>query len=554
MEGKDERQRALNIIWNASNNYSLYTDLKAFDENGKADLYWNYIIGALYKHYDYNLLNNFFHTLMYDRDYIFYKKIFLLGIERCIFHKDKKVRPALVNLRINYAKKAAEQQAIDLYGEISSAYFRKVLGYETKARDIISDLLEELNFSDLNTEEVINKFNNILNKYFQPEYKEEFYLKKVKRSRIFSFMGRGNKSKENLLYLEDDTFKHKSGKSKLNIGSKWIKFREKRDNKEREFIENYFGNSIMGDRKTETVEKILCSENHENCHLHFTRGQFKNLEDPMLRYQITSKQREKNKKYYKDNYIRNTINIIKLTNKIKNALFYSSSYSIKSDTGKLMPERVWRTFLNDNKVFLRNINDELTDLSVDIMLDASASQIYRQEIIATEAYIIAESLTRCNIPVKVYSFCNMRDYTVINILRDYNEVKNNDRIFNYYAAGFNRDGMAIRTALYMMKKTNYRHKILIVLSDGKPNDMLSLPAEGIIPLRKEYAGAIGVEDTAIEVRNGLKEGITILCVFTGADEDLPSVKKIYGQNFARIKSIERFADTVGILIEKQLLR
>mgnify|MGYP000380043123 CR=1 FL=1 len=111
----------MNIIWNASGDYSLNPELKAFDENGKANLYWNYIIGALYKHYDYELLDDFFATLKYDSDYIFYKKIFLLGVERCIFYKDKKERPALVSLRNNFAKKAAEHKEADVYGEICSA-------------------------------------------------------------------------------------------------------------------------------------------------------------------------------------------------------------------------------------------------------------------------------------------------------------------------------------------------------------------------------------------------------------------------------------------------
>jgi len=54
------------------------------------------------------------------------------------------------------------------------------------------------------------------------------------------------------------------------------------------------------------------------------------------------------------------------------------------------------------------------------------------------------------------------------------------------------------------------------------------------------------------VRKGQRDGISILCVFTGLDEDIPDAKKIYGYNLVRIKSQERFADMVGIMIQNEL--
>lgn len=53
-------KRALNIIWNASDDYSIEPQFKAYDKNGEADIYWNYIIGAVHKYYDYTLLRGFF--------------------------------------------------------------------------------------------------------------------------------------------------------------------------------------------------------------------------------------------------------------------------------------------------------------------------------------------------------------------------------------------------------------------------------------------------------------------------------------------------------------
>lgn len=551
-----EKQRALNIIWNISNNYSLAPELTAYDERGKADLYWNYIIGAVYKYFDYNLLNDFFSTLKYDRDYIFYQKIMMLGLEDCIFNKDSKDRPVLAGLRYDCGKKAVKNQdGTEVFDEIAAAYFSRIIGCDMKVGDNVNSLLDDLNFgTNLNTEQLISRMNLIIRKYFEPEYNDEFYIKKVKVN-MLGFMGRRqsiNRSPGNGSLF---TFKdNKEGKSYLKAGkiiSKWLKFKEKSDSKERDFIKNYFGISMMDESNTKALENILCSGNHEKCRLHFTRGQFEDNEDSKLRQSLTSAQRDKNKNHYTENYIRNTNNIIKLTHRIKNAI-ENYSYSMKSQEGKLLSEKAWRTVLEDNRVFIKNVKDEIPDMSVDIMLDASASQLYRQELIAEEGYIIAESLTRCHIPVKIYSFCNMRNHTIVNLFRDYNEVNGNDKIFNYYAAGFNRDGMALRTALHMMENSKFNHKILIVLSDGKPNDMLGIASEGAIPFQREYSDEAGVSDAASEVRNGCKKGISIICIFTGRDEDVPSVKKIYGQKFTRIMSLDKFAEMVGILIEKEL--
>jgi nitric oxide reductase activation protein len=170
-------------------------------------------------------------------------------------------------------------------------------------------------------------------------------------------------------------------------------------------------------------------------------------------------------------------------------------------------------------------------LSVDILLDASGSQYDRQKHVASQAYIIAESLTRCHIPVKVYSFRSEKEYTIINLFRDYNETDKNDKIFEYTASGSNRDGLAVRTALYMMKNSACEHKILIILSDGVPNDTEGIATEKSSHLKYDYIADAGIDDVAFEVRKGWHESIPVLCVFTGVEADLFAAKKILRAQF-----------------------
>ena len=90
---------------------------------------------------------------------------------------------------------------------------------------------------------------------------------------------------------------------------------------------------------------------------------------------------------------------------------------------------------------------------------------------------------------------------------------------------------------------------MILLSDAKPNDIIKLRREGAFI---DYADAPGIQNTAQEVRALLRQDAAVICVFTGDDEDVPAAHTIYGRNFARIRSLDQFADTVGTLIQNQI--
>ena len=179
---------------------------------------------------------------------------------------------------------------------------------------------------------------------------------------------------------------------------------------------------------------------------------------------------------------------------------------------------------------------------MDILLDASASQIERQESVSTQAYMIAESLTRCGIPTRVYSFCTLNGCTVLRLFRDYEESSKNEAIFDYCAAGWNRDGLAFRAAGWMMRSSHCERRLLMILSDASPNDDRKLVSAG---KKEDYNGLPGVMDTAAEVEKLRRQGVSVMCVFTGEEEDLPNARRIYGRDLVRIRSIEQFADAVG---------
>ena len=226
--------------------------------------------------------------------------------------------------------------------------------------------------------------------------------------------------------------------------------------------------------------------------------------------------------------------------------------SIKANAGPVDPRLAWRAAkLDDEKVFTRTENQNAGDISVDILLDASHSQISRTAMISSQAYIIAEALARCRVPCRVMSFCSMSGFTVLRQFNDYSFSCDNSSIFDYYAEGCNRDGLAIRAAGDLMAQSSCEHKMLIVLSDVKPLDVAKI-RKNERDVGESYDGIRALTDTAHEVRRLRADGISVICLFTGDDAELPAARMVYGQDFVRIRDFSLFADTVGKLIIDQM--
>ena len=134
--------------------------------------------------------------------------------------------------------------------------------------------------------------------------------------------------------------------------------------------------------------------------------------------------------------------LARLSEQIRNCLLvHQQPERIPARQGWLDGTKVWREpVLHDDRVFLRSDEESRPGFTVDLMLDASASRLHCQEAIAIQGYILAKSLASCGIPVRVTSFCSLRGYTVLRILKDFGDKNGERNVFNYFAAGWNRDG------------------------------------------------------------------------------------------------------------------
>ena len=215
--------------------------------------------------------------------------------------------------------------------------------------------------------------------------------------------------------------------------------------------------------------------------------------------------------------------------------------------------RIWRLpVLNDGRVFLRSEEESNPGFTVDLLLDGSASRLHCQETIAAQGYILARSLAACAIPVRVSSFCSLRGFTVARILKDFSEKNAERKIFHYFAAGWNRDGLALRMAGKLMDDAPADRHLLILLTDASPDDSRRILPTGQSPLSRSYDGAAGVADTAEEVWALRQRGIRVAAVFMGENASAPDARTIYGHDLVRIQRMDQLATAAGKLIQEEI--
>lgn len=561
-----QKKRAYNLIWNAAADYGFTPDFKFYHDDGTADVYWNSIFGLARKYYDYDRLMGLFRGLELHEDADIYENLIWLGLENALVAREKDQRPVLPALQRQYAEEylrqyGGEYTEDDRFFEfLAKAHYRRLLGLEQKTSRYDIALLDELEFpAELDTEELLERIRGLLLKWFAIRAEEK---KLEHRSWEFPFLrrrGERKKGKERLRRFGIGLAEHprvSDGGSKMPEDP-YDRRSSLTEAELRQFMAEKYGKSLFREDQVAELEKALCAGNHQDCHLHVTKGE---SAEAHIRngFEALQKEREAvqiahNRAAFHRNEARNRIAIARLVEKVQNSvLLYLQPYTVKADGGELDAGRVWRaTTLNDTDVFRRLENSNAGDISVDILLDASTSQKGRLESISGQAFCIAEALTRCMIPCRVMSFCSMTGYTILRIFRDYRESGKNDRIFEYVSNGCNRDGLAIRTVHRLMNESACEHRLLIILSDVKPQDIVRIrdrDDDSFIPYEKET----GIRDTAFEVRRARADGIAVICVFTGDDEDLPAAKTVYGRDFARIRSVDQLADTVGLLIQNQI--
>lgn len=558
-----QNRRAYNQIWNGAGRYDLPVEEAAFDDAGNAELYMNTVMGLACGAYDFPRFQPMLHSFQQQPKGGLYTDVFWLGMEHAVFARSKGDRPALAGLRRAYAWRVAAaphpNDPRESGASLRAAWAQSVLG-QTQEDPWLRQLLSALEFDpDWSEQKIIDRTEELLFQFFRRARRS------VTDRQWAAWVGRGTGGKGGGIRLIRPNALRALGRGDAAQGGgesrplRLLNFLQGKTPEPilRRYVEDCFGASMLTPAQLSQAEEELCTGLHRSCRLHFTKGTPPDRplsRDAAWDAENFRRQREKNRAFYQQNLLQNRLTIARLTQKLQNTLLLlQEEDSSPARAGRLRGDMAWRAAaLGEERIFARRCDSQPGDLSVDILLDGSASQNRQQEKLATQAYIIVESLSRCRIPVRVTAFCSVSGCTVLRVLRDYDRPEENDRVFDYVAAGWNRDGLALRAMAWLMDKAASRNRLLLVLSDASPNDDQRIPV-GALPIGGySYSGKRGIDDAAAEAGLLRRRGIRPVCIFTGSDRELPAARKIYGPAMERIPSIGWFADAVSRLLCRQL--
>ena len=571
-----QERRAANQVWAAAGAYGFEPLFLARYTDGTTDFYMNTVVGLIHKYYGDALIRSIFDAWGGDMRQAMLDDMTWLYLENAAYRLELPRRPVLQALRhahadyffaIQYKLSRQEWMAKNqLVYTMQAARWRRVLGradpvmtpYESGLAAALAPEQvpepEQLKAEILAVYAKFNLFDGTVHQKAALHLHLDGLLAKLATKAMPTQM-----IKTDRVTVEHSNSVDAAGgglavdKRKAHITLK------QNAAQDRAYIESCFGRSIYPPERLRKAEQELCTGDHLGCHLWFAAGVPSPEQAPTPEAKHLAEQAQlqadRNRAYYAKNRELHRSVVLRLTEQIRNCiLVHQQPHARVARSGSLDPVRVWRApVLDDARVFRCAEEENQPAFTVDLLLDASASRLHCQEVIAAQGVILAESLTACGIPVRVSCFSSLRGYTVLRVLKGFSD-KNLQNIHQYFASGWNRDGLALRAAgdlLDFAPGPAPRH-LLILLTDASPNDSRRVPPSSENPLGHDYGGAFGVDDAAAEVRTLRRKGLRVSAVFMGEDRSIPDAERIYGKDLARIRGMDQLARAAGQLIQNEI--
>ncbi len=320
-----------------------------------------------------------------------------------------------------------------------------------------------------------------------------------------------------------------------------------------EYLAKNFGPSFQTEQAMREIERTVCTGIHEGRRLLFTDGLPDSAyEEDSPRAGALKASRDANLRMLEENMDSARQGIRSIEQAFRNALNLKNDPEFyRSDHGVLVNSTLWKAGrCEDPRLFRKIFHQDQSTVVVELLIDASGSQISRQSMVALQSYMFSAALSRIQIPHRVMSYCTYGDHTVLRRFRDYDDKSEADRkILEYRATSNNRDGLALAAAGVELLKRREDHKIVIVFSDGLPNDMVSGRNHPV----EKYIGDAAIRDTCFHIRKLRRKGIHVIGVFLGSDSELENERIIYGASFLRICQAGDFGGAAGKRLSETLL-
>lgn len=183
---------------------------------------------------------------------------------------------------------------------------------------------------------------------------------------------------------------------------------------------------------------------------------------------------------------------------------------------------------NHPQRFFETYERKTRELSTLILADVSLSteagitqEIRVIDMIQDALMVFSESLHRLQDRFAIYTFSSIKNTKVnFHIIKNFKETYSDavrGRIHAIKPGYYTRLGAGIRESAKILEKQQSANKLLLILSDGKPNDV------------DRYDGRYGIEDTKKAIEEVKQKGITPFCITIDIDakEYLPY---LFGRN------------------------
>ena len=585
-EELEERQleianRMKNIIWTVCGDYTLEAkpDVEGFLKSKYIALYDGIKQGAFAKYFEKETLSMY----LVKKVYLGAREDALVAIAQLCIEKAVGNRIARERKGVASIQKKAYAYVLDHemdtlvrseFGRLQLAMMRQVLTGDRRCEEKIRKQLDRVEPLEeaVDTMEVIRTIDACYNAWVDPGFEQMHgnleQVLAVTVEELMEYNWRDFLTEE--MYEENfEAYLEQMSKQMTATGQNHAEEKEEKEDSSKKrkivrvseedlkkvytYIELNFGKTYLSPLEEKKINFQLCRGIHADCGLYFTDGILANPVKRNYQLEYAKKQQGKNKYAYYDNHRTVKQNIAILSGILKKAMaMRQEETTILSDRGRICPERLWKIGRSrDAKLFSQICPADGSTFVVDVLIDASGSQRVRQEQVALQAYIIMQALSSVHIPHRVMSFCTFWDHTILQRYREYDEdASANEKIFNFTTSSNNRDGLAIRAASLGLLEREEERKIMIILSDGRPYDVILNRPNARNP--QPYHGDYAVRDTGTEVRRLRNLGVSVLGVFAGEEKDLEAEKKIFGRDFAYMRDISRFSCIVGSYLNKQL--
>jgi len=435
-------RRARNIIWNAAGRYDFEPPFMAFFPNGAPDLYFDMIVGFTEKWLDLDAVWQFFASYAGDHRAEEFDEFLWLGIENCVYEKEVRERPVLETLRreraarfyeeqANLSRQQMEYQSMPVYTQ-QEARWAEVLGKKAPVMTPREKRMAEmLRFSgDCGTEEVIAAMRTFLQTFFR--YSGEAVSHAQKRpSALAKLLLRKEHERKDRFIVRTGTGEgdHERAVSlgHLGLGRHRLPTEEDED-----YIRTVFGECSLTDHERRILQNEICVKEDEDCRIWVTRPAVRKAhtedadaasaagagpesggrtqKEAADAARARKKQHTLNLRFRTEHAAQIRSAEKNLTARVETVFSsYLRHLPEPARAGRICPEKAFRLpTVQDGRVFLKSGEETEQDIFIDILLDASQSRMNSQEILASEAYIIAKILTNRRVPVRVSSFRSLR--------------------------------------------------------------------------------------------------------------------------------------------------